>query len=58
MLAVSFFFALAGCIMFVTGVVALLINRLTGQNWPPKKWFILSGSGFLAIILSMLMAMT
>ncbi|GAB6157026.1 hypothetical protein JCM39194_02260 [Desulfotomaculum varum] len=58
MLAVSFFFALAGCIMFVTGVVGLLINRLTGQYWHIKKWLVLTGSGFLGIILSMLMAMT
>ncbi|MEW6063600.1 hypothetical protein P378_15870 [Desulforamulus profundi] len=58
MLAVSFFFVLAGGILLFVGIIGLFLNQLTRQHANQKKWLFLSSGGFISLLLGMLMAMT
>lgn len=58
MLAVSFFFVLAGGILLFVGIMGLFLNQLTGQRSNQKRWLVLSSGGFICFLLGMLMAMT
>ncbi|MCL5290423.1 MAG: hypothetical protein ACOY35_06460 [Bacillota bacterium] len=58
MLAVSFFFVLAGSILLFIGIMGLFLGQLTGQPANGKKWLFLSSGGFVSLLLGLIMAMT
>lgn len=63
MLAVSFFFVLAGGILFSAGIVGVFLQLLFSGSInlgskPVRKWLGVSAAGFLALVLGLLMAMT
>lgn len=58
MLAVSFFFVLAGVILLCTGTVGLFVNLLGKHQMGNKRYLLLAGGGLISVILGLLMAMT
>ena len=63
MLAVGFFFVLAGGILFSAGIIGVFLQLLFsgGINLggkPVRKWLGISAAGFLGLMLGLLMAMT
>ena len=58
MLAVSFFFVLAGVSLLLVGILGLFLKQLQVVTTQQKTWLIMSGSGFICLLLGLLMAMT
>lgn len=62
MLAVSFFFVLAGGSLLFIGLVAIFLYYLglqgTNQEGRLKKWLMLASVGLVSLILGLLIAMT
>lgn len=58
MLAVSFFFVLAGVSLLLVGILGLFLKQLQVVTTKQKTWLIMSGSGFICLLLGLLMAMT
>lgn len=58
MLAVSFFFVLVGGTLLSVGVLGLFLKLLQVVKSDQKKWLLLLGSGFMSLVLGLLIAMT
>ena len=58
MLAVSFFFVVSGVSLLLVGILGLFLKQLQVVKTDRKKWLLLSGGGFMSLLLGMLIAMT
>ncbi len=58
MLAVSFFFVVSGVSLLLIGILGLFLKQLQVIKTDRKKWLLLSGGGFMNLLLGMLIAMT
>ncbi|WP_169843583.1 hypothetical protein [Desulforamulus ferrireducens] len=58
MLAVSFFFVLVGVSLMVVGILGLFLKQLQVVTTRPKTWLLLSGGGFVCLLLGLLIATT
>ncbi|SHK47197.1 hypothetical protein [Desulforamulus aeronauticus] len=58
MLAVSFFFVVSGVSLLLIGILGLFLKQLQAVKTDRKKWLLLSGGGFMSLLLGMLIAMT
>ncbi|AEF94825.1 hypothetical protein Desca_1984 [Desulfotomaculum nigrificans CO-1-SRB] len=62
MLAVGFFFVLAGGIILFAGIMKLFLGQMfgpgPGQYRQTRKWVVVSAVGLICFILGLLMAMT
>lgn len=63
MLAVGFFFVLAGGVLLFAGVIGIFLGQLfeagsPGQHRPTKKLLVVSAVGLVLFILGLLIAMT